>query len=499
MPCVASGQRTRVPVLSSYAMLAGAQIAVGAAAIFARFALTGAGALAVSAGRLTIAAAVLLVIAAIRRGSIPHRPSIPQDDKKRFALAGIALALHFATWIWSLEYTTVAISTLLVATAPVWTALYDALFARRPLTTLAWLAMAAGGAGTVMVVGFSRTPPPVAGHALLGAALALCGAAAIGAYFVIVRGMRETYGTRAIVTRTYTWAAIALIAGAAAARQPPPPLSATAAWGGIIAMALISQLLGHTAMNAALRWFSASAVAMSTLVEPIAAALLALVIFSEGLSMLAVAGAILILAAIAVFLRQERPQRHGAKQPARFDPARAARLDDPVRFEYLPAADVCALLDAPQGSTVVDFGTGTGTYAVALARARPDLRIVALDEQPKMLELLRAKLARDPVANVQPAGTGALSGLRGRAARVLGINVLHELGDEALRDVRRLLAPGGSALFIDWNADVERPVGPPNDHVYGPRDARARLEANGFRVAQERVFQYHYALVTLPA
>jgi drug/metabolite transporter (DMT)-like permease len=122
---------------------------------------------------------------------------------------------------------------------------------------------------------------------------------------MLVREVRHAFGTRAIVTRTYAWDAIALIVAAAFARQPPPPLSATQAWGGILAMALVSQLLGHTAMNAALRWFTASAVALTTLLEPIIAGLLALLIFAERLTPAALGGGVLILAAIAVFLREE--------------------------------------------------------------------------------------------------------------------------------------------------------------------------------------------------
>jgi SAM-dependent methyltransferase len=187
--------------------------------------------------------------------------------------------------------------------------------------------------------------------------------------------------------------------------------------------------------------------------------------------------------------------RHGAKQPQRFDPARAARLDDPARFEYLPPHDVLALLDPPQGAQVVDFGTGTGTYAIELARLRPDLRVVALDEQPEMLALVRAKLERHPLPAVEPAGTDALPRLRGRADRVLAINVLHELGDAALGDLRGLLTGCGRVAFFDWNANVDRPVGPPRDHVYSPAEARARLEAAGFQILAERPLRYHYAVV----
>jgi hypothetical protein len=53
--------------------------------------------------------------------------------------------------------------------------------------------------------------------------------------------------------------------------------------------------------------------------------------------------------------------RAGSRQPQRFDPARAARLDDPARLAYLPPDELLALLAPPHGSTLLDFGAGTGT------------------------------------------------------------------------------------------------------------------------------------------
>ena len=64
----------------------------------------------------------------------------------------------------------------------------------------------------------------------------------------------------------------------------------------------------------------------------------------------------------------------GAKQPHPFDPARAVLLDDPSRFEYLSPISLIALLDLDVSDTLVDFGTGTGTYAIEVARARPDVQ-----------------------------------------------------------------------------------------------------------------------------
>ncbi|MHB2026526.1 MAG: class I SAM-dependent methyltransferase [Elusimicrobiota bacterium] len=189
--------------------------------------------------------------------------------------------------------------------------------------------------------------------------------------------------------------------------------------------------------------------------------------------------------------------REGAKQPERFNPAKAASLDDRGRFSYLPPNDVLALLDAPKDVIVVDFGTGTGAYAFEMAWARPDLIVYALDEQDRMIDLLRDKLAQRPTPNLKPLRTREAHALnlRGRVDRILAINVLHELGDAALKDLALLPAPSGRALFIDWNADVDRPVGPPQEHVYGPKEAKSRVERFGFTVASRRLFQYHYALI----
>ncbi len=295
-------ERTPRPLFVPYTLLGGAQLAVGAAAIFARFALTGAGPLAVSALRLGIAAAVLLAVATVRRDRTAPLPR----QSRGLALAGVALAVHFAGWIASLQYTTVAVSTLLVATAPIWTAVYDAVIRRRTPSLRTLCGFAGGAAGLALVVGFNAAAPPIPGHPLFGAALALAGSLAMAIYLLIVRDVRGSLGTRTIVTRTYAWAAIVLVAAAVLMRQGPPALADLPAWGGILGMALVSQLLGHTALNAALRWFSPSAVAFSTLIEPVSAAVLAFFIFGEGVGPAAIAGGVILLAAIGVVLSEER-------------------------------------------------------------------------------------------------------------------------------------------------------------------------------------------------
>jgi len=123
-----------------------------------------------------------------------------------------------------------------------------------------------------------------------------------------VRTVSASLPVATIVTHTYSWAALALILAAIVARQSPPSLSNTQAWSGIFAMALVSQLFGHTGMNAALKWFSPNAVGFSTVIEPVIGAVLAWVFLGESLSAKGIVGAVIALGSIAIVLREERSE-----------------------------------------------------------------------------------------------------------------------------------------------------------------------------------------------
>ncbi|MBD5606280.1 MAG: EamA family transporter [Candidatus Eremiobacteraeota bacterium] len=263
-----------------------------------RYALLGAGPVAVSALRLAIAAVIALAVI----GSLER---LPAKRETGLAIAGIALAVHFAAWIGSLAYTSVALSTLLVTTTPIWTESYDAIRVRR-LPSKGFAASLVLALVGVALVAFARpaVQAPVAGHVPLGNALALLGSFAIGAYLLIVRDAGGGIGTRRIVARTYGWAAVALVIATLAVHQGPPPLANGTSWAGILAMAFVSQAIGHTALNAALRDFSPSIVALTTLLEPVVAAALAAAIFHETLSWQAAIGGGAILVAIGSTLRR---------------------------------------------------------------------------------------------------------------------------------------------------------------------------------------------------
>jgi ubiquinone/menaquinone biosynthesis C-methylase UbiE len=187
----------------------------------------------------------------------------------------------------------------------------------------------------------------------------------------------------------------------------------------------------------------------------------------------------------------------------KFDPKHADRLDNPERLVELPPARLVELLRLTGAETVVDFGAGTGMYSAPLAEVVPRGRVFAVDEQPELLDRLRAKLeARPGSGNVEPilSENGRAPLDDGVADRMLIINVLHHVYDDpgALAEIGRLLAPGGLLLAAEF-AQMDRPVGPPNDHVL-PLDAvRALLTSIGLSelavYAPGEVGRYHNVIV----
>ncbi len=277
------------------ALLGAAQLAIGAAAIFARFAMTAAGPLSASTLRLAIAAVPLAVLALVR-GAYAR---FDARTERRLVVAGLALAAHFGCWLTSLQHASVAVSTLLVCTTPIFAEAFTVARTRR------WRPPIAGGivlaiAGVAIVTGVpSPTDTP------LGIGLALAGAALFAAYLLLVRASDARYSTLAVVGRTYPVATIALALAAALARDPIPPASAHLAWAGIVAMALVSQLFGHSALNAAVRTVSATLVGMTVLLEPVIAAAAAAAVFGERLAPATGLGAAIILGGIGLAVRAE--------------------------------------------------------------------------------------------------------------------------------------------------------------------------------------------------
>jgi ubiquinone/menaquinone biosynthesis C-methylase UbiE len=170
----------------------------------------------------------------------------------------------------------------------------------------------------------------------------------------------------------------------------------------------------------------------------------------------------------------------------KFDPAKWERLENPDRLKELPPAVVLDLLAVNGTETVVDFGAGTGMYTIPIAAAMTTGTVVAVDELDELLQRLAGKLAqagrealRDHVLLARPEH-GRLPLPDGAAQRVLALNVMHHINDDpaALAEIVRVLAPGGRLVVIDFG-DIDRPVGPPRDHVLSHDELRAAVTGMG--------------------
>lgn len=300
--------------LLTLVLLAGV-LAVSTAAIFIRMAQAGgAASIVIAAVRLSLAALILAPLALTR-----HRADLRRLTGRQWLLAllsGTFLALHFAVWITSLEYTSVASSVVLVTTTPLWVALLSPLVLRERIGRAAviGLALALTG-GTIIGAGDACTwqsgslscPPPEAffsGRAFLGDLLALAGAWMAAGYMLVGRKLRAQMALVPYIFVVYGMAAVVLtILMFVMAGTPPgyPPLIYL--W--LVLLALVPQLFGHSTFNWALKYLPASFVAVALLGEPVGSTVLAYLVFQEAPGWIKAGGAALILAGIWLASRAE--------------------------------------------------------------------------------------------------------------------------------------------------------------------------------------------------
>lgn len=289
-------------------------LAVSTASIFVRYAQQEVPSLVIAAWRLTLATMILTPFACFRsRGELS---TLSRRDLILALLSGFFLALHFATWITSLEYTSVASSVVLVSTTPLWVALFAPLTIKEPITRTILLGMSLALVGGIVIgvsdtctmVGMRLTCPPlsefVRGKAFLGDMLALSGAVMAAAYVLIGRQLRGKVSLLSYIFLVYGMAALVLIAitllsGQKAFGYPPQ------AYLWLLLLALIPQLLGHSSFNWALRYLSAAYVSITLLGEPIGTTILAYFLLGETPTLLKVFGAILILFGIYIASQSE--------------------------------------------------------------------------------------------------------------------------------------------------------------------------------------------------
>lgn len=284
--------------VSPLVVLCVAVLAVAHGAIFVRLA-GDAPALAIAAWRLTLATGIVLPLVLLR-----YRAGFRAVDARLALLlvvAGGLLAAHFATWISSLEYTSISNSVVLVSTAPLWVALLGRLTGSLTLSRQMTWAVGLSVAGAIVIGAGSMR---VGMTTLKGDLLALAGAACMGGYLLIAQRTQRTLAFGPYVLLVYGIAAAFLWATALLTGVQVSGFDATTWWalGGI---AVVSQVIGHSGYNWSLRHLRPDFVAVTLLGEPVLASLLGLLLFGEKIPAATLAGGAIILAAIAMAARAQ--------------------------------------------------------------------------------------------------------------------------------------------------------------------------------------------------
>jgi drug/metabolite transporter (DMT)-like permease len=222
-------------------------------------------------------------------------------------LSGLALALHFATWIASLQYTTVASSVALVTTQPVWVSLFAWLVLSERVGPRGLAAIGLCLAGSVLIGARDFT---LGGQALWGDVLAVLGAILAAVYFVIGRRVREALSLGSYVGVVYAVAAVALLVAHLFVGTPLTGFTPQT-WAVLAGLALVPQLIGHSLLNASVRYLSAPFVAVSILGEPVLATLWAVPLLGEKPDWVQLLGGSMALVGVVLMAREE-----ALRQPA---------------------------------------------------------------------------------------------------------------------------------------------------------------------------------------
>ncbi len=308
-------ENEKTPISAVVVLLIGV-LSVSAAALMIRKAQVDAPSLTIAAWRLTLATIILAPFSLTRikfdLGRLSNRQHV------LIILGGGFLAIHFISWITSLEYTSIASSVVLVTTAPLWVALLSPRILGERITWLVWLGLIIALIGGAMV-GLSETCGigplgisckkeigPWMKGGQLGNFLAIVGAWCSAAYLMIGRKLRPHLNIRSYAVMVYGTAALfllfaCLLRGKAIAGFSP----GTYFW--MVGLAVVPQIIGHSSFNYALAFLPAALVSVALLGEPIGAVILGYVFLKEIPSTMELAGGGLVL--LGLYLANKGPQK----------------------------------------------------------------------------------------------------------------------------------------------------------------------------------------------
>lgn len=297
---------TRPPTLVLAVVVGTGVVAVSTGALFTRAAYQSVGVGTLGAG-LVLAVVRMGVTSAITSGSWSHRlradrsrthGPLPSGTRRRTVIGGLLLGVHFATWLPSLAFTSIAASVTLVTTVPIWVALAMWLQGERPsAATGAGIALAVTGGA---LVAFGDVGGDAGSNPLLGDALALVAAVTFAAHLLLSREVQR----RGLGLWQWTSAVTAVgaltVAPLALVLAPSDGPYPAGFWLAAVGLALVPQLVGHSSFSWAVRWLSPALVSVAILLEPLLSTLGGMVLFDEVPGVLAAVGGLVLVSGVAL-------------------------------------------------------------------------------------------------------------------------------------------------------------------------------------------------------
>ena len=251
--------------------------------------------MAVATWRLLLSTLMLLPFF-MHRGGFAKLRAMGRGDLLALGGVGIALAVHFASWITSLSYTSVASSVIFVHVDPIFVALVSHFLLGERVNKRVAIGIGVAFVGaTIIALGDLG----VGEENLFGDALSIIGAVALGVYLMAGRRLRQKLDLTTYVTPVYAVSAVVLALGSVAVGVPLIGYDARV----IIlfaTIALVPMIFGHTLYNWVLKWISAPVVSISLLGEPVGASILAFIVLGEVPGPLTMIGGAVTLAGILI-------------------------------------------------------------------------------------------------------------------------------------------------------------------------------------------------------
>lgn len=213
-------------------------------------------------------------------------------------VAGVFLAFHFILWFESLNYTSVASSTVLVTLQPIFAFIGTYVFFKEKVALQSIVAVIVAVSGSLLI---SWGDFRVSGAALYGDVLALIACVFITGYLLFGQDVRKRLSLMTYTMVVYSVSTITLFFYVLFMGQSFGPYESID-WVWFVMLAIVPNLLGHTLFNWSLKWVSTNAISVAILFEPIGAAILAFFIFNENLILSQVIGGIIVILGILLFI-----------------------------------------------------------------------------------------------------------------------------------------------------------------------------------------------------